>query len=30
MGRWVVGYQGLEGGREPAPLLALTYEYVHL
>ena len=26
----IVVIQGLEGGREPAPLLALTYEHVHL
>jgi len=26
----IVDIQGLEGGREPAPLLALTYEHVHL
>lgn len=26
----VVGFSGLEGGREPAPLLTLTYEHVHL
>jgi hypothetical protein len=26
----IVDIQGLEGGREPAPLLALTYEHVYL
>ena len=26
----IVDIQGLEGGREPAPLLALAYEHVHL
>jgi hypothetical protein len=26
----IVDTQGLEGGREAAPLLALAYEHVHL
>jgi hypothetical protein len=30
MGRWSWDIQGLEGDREPGPLLALTYEHVHL
>jgi hypothetical protein len=29
-GTVVAAHQGLEGGREPTPLLTLTYEHLHL